>query len=159
MPIVFSSPLSSATANATFLDKTTADTMPNVLTLSEASSGGTITNTQQQINTNTKIIFGESAKSNGDQLTPNALSLSQEFRLIGDASAVTLNVLPFDSQPADGTVITLVGHDDTNTVTIPLNDSQFGCYINGDATLLRGYILQLVYNDELERYLELGRNF
>jgi hypothetical protein len=158
MPIVFGSKLQSEVANLTWIDKTQDDATIGKIALNEPSSDS-IADAQLQINKNKKVIFGESVKSNGDQLTPDVASMNQEFRMIGNAAPVTLNTLPFTAQPLDGSVITLVGHSDTFTVEIPFNDAQYGFYGNGDAILKRGYILKLVYNDELERYLEIGRNF
>lgn len=158
MPIVFGSKLQSQIANDTWLDKTQDDATVGKIALNEASSSS-ISDAQLQINKNKKVIFGEATKSNGDQLTPDTESMDQEFRMIGNAAPVTLNVLPFASQPLDGSVIVLVGHSDSFAVTIAFNDSQYGFYGNGDATLKRGYTLTLKYNDELERYLEIGRNF
>jgi len=158
MPIVFGSKLQSQIANETWLDKTQDDATVGKVSLNEPSSSS-ISDAQLQINKNKKVIFGESTKSDGDQLTPDTESMDQEFRMIGNGAPVTLNALPFDSQPLDGADIKLIGHSDSFSVTISLNDSQYGCYINGDATLKRGYILSLRYNDELERYLEIGRNF
>lgn len=164
MPIIFNSKLSSTVANATFLDKTVDDTTIGILDLNETTSGNSgdqVTNTQRQININKKVIFGESTKSNGDTITLDALSRNQEVRVIGNAASIVMNVLPFSGVQVvlDGTEIMIVGHSDTDTVSFSLNDVDYGLYINGTATLKRGYILNLIYNDELKRYFEVSRNF
>jgi hypothetical protein len=163
MPIIFKSKLDSAVANATFLLKDSDDGTAFKLSLTntDAESGASITNTQREINLSKKVIFGEAPKLDGDTLTPNELSLNQEFRLIGNGAPVTLDLLPFGSSQVvlDGAEIKLFGHDDTFTVRINHNDSQYGCLLNGDAILKKGFMIKLVYNDELERYIEETRNF
>lgn len=164
MPIAFNSQLSSAVANATWLDKTQDDTSVGILTLDETASGNsgaTVSNVQREINLSRKVVFAQSSKANGDTISLDSLSLSQEARVIGAGAAVTLDALPFGNSKVveDGCEIMIVGHDNTNTVTLTFNDVQYGLYINGNAELKRGYVLRLVYNDELERYIEVGRNF
>ncbi|MFT5519642.1 MAG: hypothetical protein ACI9IA_000225 [Enterobacterales bacterium] len=161
MPIIFKSKLSSSTTNATFLDKTINDETIGLLGLNAPLSGLAITNTQLSVNQNSKLIIAESAISASGTIPLDADSMNQEHRVVGDGSAISLNILPFTGAKVvnDGSIVNIVGHSDTNTVTVALNDVQFGCYINGDAVLLRGYILTLIYNDELERYIEVGRNF
>ena len=160
----FKAEATSANVNNSFLGRDVDDTASGVLTLDETisgNSGSTVSNLQRQINLAKKIVYLESAKDNGDTVTLDDLSLNQEVRVVGNAGAVTLNVLPFTNAKVveDGCEITLVGGDDTNTVTLSLNDVQYGCYINGDATLKKGYTITLSYNDEQERYLEKSRNF
>lgn len=160
----FKAEATSANVNNSFLGRDVDDSATGILSLDETvsgNSGDTITNLQRQINLSKKVLFVEAAKTAGDAITLDVLSLNQEVRVVGNAGAVTLNVLPFTGVKVveDGCEITLVGGDDTNTVTLPLNDVQFGCYINGDATLKKGYTITLSYNDEQERYLEKGRNF
>jgi hypothetical protein len=163
MPIIFNSKLSSTVANATWLDKTIDDSTIGQLELANvaAASGATVTNTQREINLSRKVIFGEALKSAGDTLTPDSLSLNQEFRVKGNAAPVTLNILPFTGVKVveDGCEIVIFGHDSTNTVTINHNDVAFGCLLNGNATLELGFAIKLVYNDELQRYIEMRRNF
>lgn len=163
MPIIFKSKLDSSVANATFFDKTIDDSTVGKVELAntDSESGATISNAQREINLSKKIIFGEAAKLDGDTLTPNSLSMNQEFRLIGNGAPVALDNLPFGSSQVvlDGTEIKIFGHDDTFTVRINHNDSQYGCLLNGDAILKKGYMIKLTYNDELERYIEETRNF
>lgn len=164
MPIVFGSKLKSTVANATFLDKTIDDITIGILGLNETASGGSgdeVLNTQLEINKSRKIVFAEQVKANGGTITLDLLSFDQEVRLSGSSGSIIMNVLPFSGVKIveDGTKIMLVGHSDVNKVTFLYNDSQFGLLLNGDATLERGSTLILNYNDELERYIEVGRNF
>jgi len=163
MPIILNSLLSSNTANNTFLDKTIDDGTIGKVSLNNTDplSGPSVSNLQLAINTLLKVIFPQSNKVNGDTLTPNAMSMDQEFRLIGTSAPIVMNALPFGSSISvvDGTRITLVGHDDSFTVGFLHNDINFGLLLNGDATLKKGYILELLYNDEIKRYIEVTRNF
>lgn len=164
MPIVFNSKLSSQVANDTFLDKTQDDETVGLLCLNETlsgNSGSKVANPQRQLNIDRKVVFGQSSVSAGATLSPDALSVNQEFRLIGDAGAISMNVLPFGSSQVvlDGCEIHIFGHDDTNTVTFTHNDVQYGLLLNGNATLQRGFCIKLIYNNELERYIEVARNF
>lgn len=160
MPISFKAPASSALLNSTFLDKTQDDATIGKLDLnnSDSESGNPIINVQSRLNSVTPVVNATIVLGGGDQI---ALSESyyQYIRIVSDGGTVFLNSLPFSSQPLDGSIIYLVGTDDTNDVTIEFNDSQFGAYINGDATLKRGYVLTLAYDAVLERYLEISRNF
>lgn len=161
MPIQFGSRLRSQIANETFLDKTIDDTTTGKLNLanSDSASGDPVNNVQKEINTSKKYISSLLSVDENSQISLQALSSVQIYRVQGNLVPVTLNSLVFSSQPLDGTEIILIGQSDTNTVKINFNDSQGGQYINDDATLKRGYILRMIWDSELERFLEIGRNF
>lgn len=113
-----------------------------------------------QIIKNTKLVHPEQALLDTAQLLFAANSKNQEFRVVGDGGAVTLNAIPFATQPLDGTIVVIVGHDDINTVRINDNNlNQYGCWLNGDAILKKYFTLTLIYNAELERFIEQGRSF
>lgn len=156
-------PAKSTLLNETYTFKKDNDTITAIHTLSntDPSSGDSVPNKQGQINKNKKVVNVQQNVANDGTLVANTLSQNQEFRMVGDGGPTNLNLLPFGGSKVfeDGAEILLIGHDDTNTVTVRLNDVNFGCYINDNAVLKRGYILRLVYNDELKRYLEIGRNF
>lgn len=147
MPIVFKSKLSSAKANETFMDRTVdTDTIGKVgLNNADTASGAAIANTQREINLSRKIIHPQASVINGDVLVPDTLSLNQEFRVLGNATPVTLNSLPFGPAKSveDGAEISVVGHDDTFTVELTFNDVDYGLLLNGDATLKKGFELRL----------------
>lgn len=160
MPITANSPLSSSVANDTFMDQQ-VDTqtvgrigLNNVL----AESGDAIANAQQKINENSLKDLGSITLLTSESITLDEVHKIQYVKVEGNGGAVTLNT-PFANQPKDKTKILLVGSDDTNTVTFEVNDSVNGLYVNGNATLLRGYILELIYDAQLQRFLEVGRNF
>ena len=164
MPLLFKSTLSSATTNATFVDKTIDDKTVNVLGLEKpdfASSGDIITNAQLKINQNSEKSIDSLTLNNGDNIGLSLNSGNFYIRVQGDGAPVIMNALPFTNTKLadDRAKLKIVGMSDTDTVTFTLNDVQFGLYINDDATLKRGYILNLIYDDTLERYIEEGRNF
>lgn len=161
MPIDLNSTLSSSVANATFMDQTVNTQTVGQLSLNntDSASGSSVSNTQREINKSTKIVNAAEIVDAAGQLTLDELSMNQVFRVTGNGAPITLNALLFSNQPIDGCEIIIIGQDDTNTVTISFNDSQYGQYINGSATLKRGYLLRLIYDAGLERFIEVGRNF
>jgi hypothetical protein len=52
-----------------------------------------------------------------------------------------------------------MGTDGTKTVTITHNDADYGCLLFGNAELLQGYRIVLVWDQALLRYIEDRRNF
>lgn len=160
MPVQPNSPLSSSVVNDTFMDRTVNTSTIGQVSLenTDSASGDTISNIQQTINENTIKINAAVDLLASESLAIDAVHKIQYFRVSGNGSAVTLTT-PFDSNPKDGTRIFIVGTDDSLTVTFSISDTTNGLYINGDATLKRGYMLQLVYDAVLERYFEIGRNF
>lgn len=107
-----------------------------------------------------KTFSVESIISNG----VISLTLNQSIqmrRVQGNGAPITANNNPFGSMSGadDGLLIILIGSDDTNTVKIPESDTQYGCYINGSATLKRGFVLGLIYDSVAERFYELFRSF
>jgi hypothetical protein len=161
MPLPFKAPASSALVNSTFLDKTIDDSTIGILSLENNSSqsGDSVVNLQREINLSKTIVNAPIALTNGDQVALDEFSMNQIIRLSGAISAITLNNLVFSNRPQDGARIMLIGQDDTNSVTVNFNDVTDGQYINNSATLKRGYILELVWDLSLQRYLEIGRNF
>ena len=160
MPIIEDSPLSSSTANATFVDRTIDTSTIGRLSLLNTlpESGGTIANPQQRINENTLKINPASSLLASESIALDGVHKRQYFRIEGNLTSVTL-LTPFTGSPKDGTEIIVVGTSDSQTVTISHSDTAGGTFLNGDATLKRGYMLHLIYDDVLDRILEIGRNF
>jgi hypothetical protein len=92
-----------------------------------------------------------------------SISLTTGQQVIDVASsggAVTLSTTPFGtSAPNNGTVIRLIGGSDSDTVQIINNDAQYGCILNGDATLFFGYVIELQWLNGYDRWFETSRNF
>ena len=219
MPIPFRSILSSAVANATFLDKTIDDIKEGILGLRKSASDPTaITDAQvyineiatingiigesdpnsttysseeiidngddrkaaigkldAQVNTNlntnitqtvqitqnTRAIFTNEAIASAGEISKSDTVYNQVRRVSGDSAAQTTANAPFgdSSSTLDGIVIVLRGTDSTNTLTITSQDIQYGCILNGDATLENYYEIELMYDAVAERYIEQRRNF
>ena len=112
---------------------------------------------------NPKTMINESAKiesiaASGSFSQPT--SSRSIYLVTSTGGAVTSSTTPFGSVAPvyDGTVITLIGNDNTNTVKIPHADVAKGCLLNGDCVLYKGSILRLVYNATMDRYIDDGRN-
>ena len=143
------------------MDRTVDTDTLGVLSLNNTNtaSGSLIPNAQASINKNTALGFATQVIVNGGDITPHTISSLQYYRLVGDGAATSLASLAFSANPPDLTTILLVGTDDTFTVEATSSDVSSGLYLNGNAVLKKGYILQLIYDATLQRYLEIGRNF
>lgn len=93
---------------------------------------------------------------NTGNITLNS-SLQQVIPVSGDSAARTTSTTPFGTTaPTNGTAVTLYGTSDTNTVTIPGADIQYGCLLDSDTTLALGESLTLIYSSPLERYVPMS---
>ena len=161
MTVAYGSALTSANVNNNLVSKTANSTMVGVLDLNEASSGTRITNVQQEIN-NLKVTTNASATVAGSgTITVSTTQRVQYFRVSGDGGAVSLSSTPFGTGGGwiDGTIIRLVGTSDTNTVSLDHNDLDNGAILNGDCTLAKYNMITLIWDSELGRFIEAGRNF
>ena len=170
MAVTSGSPVSSSNVNSAFVSKTatTSETMVGVLDLNNSSSGAQVTNVQQEIN-NLKAdyvwraVATESIAAAG-AITSSKTYTKQYIRVQGDGGAQSAHAtLPFGSgsvtEWTDGLEIRLVGQSDTNTLGLSHSDTQYGLILNGSVTLKKYYILDLIYDSTLERFIEVGRNF
>lgn len=77
----------------------------------------------------------------------------QTWLVQGSASSVTMSTTPFGSSaPLDGAEITVIGNNDTFTVTFPVNDAAKGI-IGYQVTLGKGQVVTYKYNSTLDRYV------
>lgn len=84
----------------------------------------------------------------------------QILKVSGSGGAQTASTTPFGATPPSaGTIISLHGTDNTNTLTLTHNDIADGCLLNGDAQLGLNDILTVYYDDGYDRYIEISRNF
>lgn len=109
-------------------------------------------------NTSTESVAGSGT------ITPLSLNRkSQLLRVQGSGGAQVASTTPLGDLAAGGyltgTVFMIMGQSDTNTLRINNNDAANGALLNGDAILLRGCMLQLVYDSDLGRLVEISRNF
>lgn len=170
MAVTSGSPVSSSNVNSAFVSKTatTSETMVGVLDLNNGSSGAQVTNVQQKLNDLTNDHVWRTV--NTFDIVPTATIdtdkqlYRQYLRIQGLGGAVSTDTsMPFGTGSVtewyDGAEIRLVGQSDTATVTITHSDTQYGAILNGNVTLKKYYILDLVYDSNLERFIEVGRNF
>jgi len=106
-------------------------------------------------------VYATESISNGGNISIDTAVGFQQRPVLGNGGAVTTANDVFGSVGGwlDGTQITLIGTDDTNTVTIPFSNTAYGCLVNGNATLENGYTLTLQWNETIERWFEISRNF
>lgn len=155
--------VNAAVTNAAYISRTTDSSTIGIVSLNNATSGPSVSNLQQKLN---DALVRESFATQ-DIVSTGFININastvQYRRVQGDGAPVTTSNQPFGTTPADfvqGKMIELVGINDTDTVTIPYSDTQYGCLLKvGDCTLGKGDILVLIYDDTLERFLEVSRNF
>lgn len=83
----------------------------------------------------------------------------QDIRVQGNSGAVTLSTTPFGgTPPSDGTIITVFGNSDTNTVTISNNNATNGCILVGTMVLKQYSVITFKYKSSFLRYVEVSRS-
>jgi hypothetical protein len=104
-------------------------------------------------------IIDNADVANAGSITINS-AMFQYRKIQGSAGAVTTaNAAMGSSVSTDGIMLVLIGKSDTNTVTIPHEDTNYGCLLNGDATLGLGSVLTLLFDLTALRWYEVSRNF
>lgn len=86
------------------------------------------------------------------------LSEMQFKQLTATAGSATVSTTPFGTDPSkfqDGKIIGLVNVHATNTVTLGVNDIQYGFVADADIVLAEGEFYQVMYNSTLERFVPL----
>lgn len=95
----------------------------------------------------------------GGTVTANT-DFVQNRKVQGSGGAQSSALTPFGSAVAtDAINVRLIGQSDTNTLTIPYSDTNYGCLLNGDAVLKKGSVLNLVFDLTALRWYEISRNF
>ena len=161
MTVAYGSAVSSSNVNNAFVSKTADSTMVGVLDLNESSSGDRITNVQQEINNLKNTTNASATVASGGTITVSTTQREQYFRVAGNGGPQSLSTTPFGTGGGwiDGTIVRLLGTHDTNTISLDHNDSDNGVILNGDCTLAKYNMLTLIWDTELNRWIELGRNF
>lgn len=107
-----------------------------------------------------KIVATESIAASGSITVDD--TVKQIRKVAGDAGAQTASTTPFgttSSNFVDGMEISVVGTSDTNTLSITVNDIQYGVLSPvGDVTLLNNFIVTYIYDATAERFIEKSRN-
>lgn len=127
----------------------------------ENSGSSTVSDAQLQINKNTRQSSSTESIAASGTVSTNTEKLDQVRPVQGDGAAVTTSGTPFGNSGGwpTGTIIRLVGKSDSNTVKIEHNDSDYGAMLNGDATLKKFFILELMWDNNALRWIERIRNF
>jgi len=94
----------------------------------------------------------------GSPLTITTKGL-QSIRVSGGLGPVTLSATPFGVvAPPNGTRISLRGLSDTEPVTVPFSDIQFGTISNGTPVLNENSATEYEYDSVAERYYQISKN-
>ena len=108
----------------------------------------------------TPLVGGAQSIASGAQIALTLLKRNEFVRVVGDAGAQTASVTPFNADPVEDSLVTIIGTDNTNTVEISSNDAPGGCLLNGPSAILAlNDILSLIYDVTQDRYIEISRNF
>lgn len=105
------------------------------------------------------VIYSVQSIASSGTIATHA-DVQQWLKVQGSSGPQTSASLPFTSAPADGTVVTLEGQDDTNYLVIPYNDADGGCINpNGGDIYLRKYsTVTYVYDATALRYKAIAGN-
>lgn len=105
-------------------------------------------------------MYANEAIAGGGTVTVSNNVGFQYRRVSGSGGAISLSTTPLGNLASmtDGTVVRIVGTDDTNTVSLTYNDIQYGALLNGDKELKKGEQVTLQYDAVLERLIEVGSN-
>lgn len=152
-----------STFNTAFVSKTSDSTVTSKINLSssDAASGDDITDAQLAINQLTFKTYANEAISAGGEISSTTLKGLQARRVSGSGAARTASTTPFGSTGGwvDGTVIRLIGTDNSNTLSITSTDSAKGAVLNGSSvTLKKDDSLDLQYDSSRDRWIEVSRN-
>lgn len=142
------------TFNAAFGSRTNDwDTLGIVdLKNTDTDSGPNIINAQKQINGKRSLVTTHLALANGSQIQLDERIGMHSVIVQGNSGAISLNVVPFGTLGLfggayqNGTIVEVIGNDDTNSVTMANNDAAGGAIANGDA-------LHKKYSSSCWRYL------
>ena len=89
-------------------------------------------------------------------------TMKQIRKVVSNSGAETTNTIPFGSTAANfaaGMEVTLIGTSDTNILTIPVNDAQYGVLSpTGAAVLQDNFSVTYIYDATAERFIEKCRN-
>jgi hypothetical protein len=102
----------------------------------------------------------QNSLTNGGNINIALTDGLQAIEVAGSGGEVILSSTPFGSlAPEDKTVLRIIGTSDTNTVGIVMSDVAKGAYLNGDVKLYLGYVLECMYIQSIDRWVESSRNF
>tara|TARA_Y100000114_G_scaffold44380_1_gene39952 strand:- start:185 stop:664 length:480 start_codon:yes stop_codon:yes gene_type:complete len=159
MSVQSNSPVTSSNVNSAFMSRTVDTSTVGVVSL-ENTGSSTVSNVQQLLNHLKWTVSTVQNVSASGTLTYSTTDLNQVLTVAGSGGAVSASNTPFGSSaPTNATTVRLIGTNDTNTVGFQYADVDYGILLNGDVSLGRGDVLELMWNTELNRWIEISRNF
>jgi len=143
MSVAFGSNLSSANTNAAFVSKTdtSGNTVVGKIDLAniDAESIASISNVQKVINQESTIFRAVQTITASGQITIDERIKNHLILVVGDAGNVDASSTPFLAENAgsflDGTIVTVIGTNDSQKVTMKNNIAANGAVQNGDSAL------------------------
>jgi hypothetical protein len=97
--------------------------------------------------------------TNLDTIAVSTTAKLQRWLVQGGAGAIDMSTTPFSGGVPDGTEITVIGNDSSNTVRFETNDIPQGCILKNTVFLHKYDVITFVYNLALDRFVEKSRNF
>lgn len=159
MSVQSNSPVTSANVNTAFMSRTSDTSTVGIIALSNAGSTS-VSDLQLLLNHLKWTVSTVQTVSASGTLTYSTTDLNQVLTVAGNAGAVSASNTPFGSSaPTNATTVRLIGTNDTNTVGFQYADVNYGILLNGDVSLGKGDVLELMWNTELSRWIEISRNF
>lgn len=95
--------------------------------------------------------------STGNELNIALDTGFQKIPVVSDGGNVVMSNIVKTGTKQDGMVLTIVGTSDINSVEVPFNDTANGIKINDKCILKNGYTLTIQWEDEILRWIEIGR--
>lgn len=143
MSIVDGQNVNASNTNAAYVSKTdtTGNNVPGKINLTnpETESVATVTNVQKIINQESTVFRSVQTVTAAGQITIDERIKNHIVLVVGDAGNVTASTTPFDAENGgsflDGTIITVIGTNNTQSVTIANAAGADGVVSNGDIEL------------------------
>lgn len=102
----------------------------------------------------------QSSIVSGGTVAISLVAGQQAIEVSGAGGSASLSTTPFGiSAPNDKTVVRLIGLSDANYISISNSDVAKGVYLNGDAVLYLGNVIEFMYIQSIDRWVESSRNF
>ena len=159
MSVQANSPVTSTNVNTAFMSRTSDTSTVGIVTLSNAGSTS-VSDLQLLLNHLKWTVSTVQSVSASGTVTHSTTDLNQVLTVVGSGGSVSASNTPFGSSaPTNGTTIRLIGTNDNDTVGFQYADVDYGILLNGDVSLGRGDVLELMWNTELSRWIEISRNF
>lgn len=161
MAVVDGQKVNAEVTNAAYLSRTdNSDTVGRIDLKDDASivSGPFITNIQRELNFARKVRTSPLIAADG-QITSQDFIGTQIFSIKSTGGAVNMSatVPIITTSPVIGQEIIIIGLSNTDTVRLTNVDAVDGVLLNGEITFKLGTLLRLIYEGNVQRWIEAGR--